>query len=258
MAKAESTTKTPRQQMADALRADIVGGRYAPGEQLPSQRKLAAEYGVAQNTAGEAVKILQLEGLLDNPVKARPKVRARRTLLRLGAERYSNHLRETTGLSPFRAEVAKQGKTAKVDCTSITKVDVPADVAERLGVEEDTKVVRRENWYFADDEPVQMGVTYIPWETVEGTPLADSVKLGKGSLYARLEERGHRMSSIREEVSSRMPSPEEVESLRIPIGTPVIEVVHTSFDQDTVPFEVTRFVMRADTNGLDYRITIED
>jgi len=258
MAKAESTTKTPRQQMADALRADIVGGRYSPGEQLPSQRQLAAEYGVAQNTAGEAVRLLQLEGLLDNPVKSRPRVRARRTLLRLGAERYSNHLRETTGLSPFRAEVAKQGKTARVDCTSITKVDIPADVAERLGASPETKVVRRENWYYSDDEPVQMGVTYIPWETVEGSPLADSAKLGQGSLYARLEERGHRITSIREEISSRMPSPEEVESLHIPIGTPVIEVIHTSLDQEREPFEVTRFVMRADITGLDYRITIED
>ena len=61
--------------MADALRADIRNGRYSPGEQLPSQRQLAAQYGVAQNTAGGAVKILQSEGLLDNPVKARPRVR---------------------------------------------------------------------------------------------------------------------------------------------------------------------------------------
>ncbi len=258
MSKAEPGKRAPRQLMADALRSDIRNGRYSPGEQLPSQRQLAAQYGVAQNTAGEAVKILQLEGLLDNPVKARPRVRAQRTLLRLGAERYSSHLRESTGLSPFRAEVAKQGKAARVDCTSITKISVPAEVAERLGVDGDVKVVRRENWYFADDEPVQMGVTYIPWGTVEGTPLADSAKMGKGSLYARLEERGHRITSIREEVSSRMPTPDEVESLRVPIGTPVIEVVHTSFDQNNVAFEVTRFVMRADTNGLDYRIKIED
>lgn len=253
-----SEATTPRQQMADALRAEIRGGRYAPGEQLPSQRQLAAQYGVAQNTAGEAVKVLQLEGLLDTPTKARPRVRAQRALLRLGAERYSNHLRERTGLSPFRAEVAKQGKTARVDCTSITKVSIPADIAERMDVDGDVKVVRRENWYFSDDEPVQMGVTYIPWETVKGTPLADSAKMGKGSLYARLEECGHRITSIREEVSSRMPTPDEVKSLEVPIGTPVLEVVHTSFDQDGVAFEVTRFVMRADTNGLDYRIHIED
>ena len=258
MSKADSGKKTPRQQMADALRSDIRSGRYAPGEQLPSQRQLAAQYGVAQNTAGEAVKILQLEGLLDNPVKARPRVRAQRTLLRLGAERYSHHLRESTGLSPFRAEVAKQGKTARVDCTSITKTDPPADVVDRLSISGDTKVVRRVNWYFADDEPVQMGVTYIPWDIADGTPLADSVKLGKGSLYARLDERGHRITGIREEVSSRMPTPDEVESLHIPVGTPVIEVVHTSFDQDDKPFEVTRFIMRADTNGLDYRINIKD
>ena len=258
MSKAESNKRTPRQQMADALRADIVGGRYAPGEQLPSQRQLAAFYGVAQNTAGEAVKILQLEGLLDTPVKARPKVRARRTLLRLGAERYSNRLRESTGLSPFRAEVAKQGKRARVDCTSIERVAPPTDVAERLDLEGEDTVVRRENWYYADNEPVQVGVTFIPWSIAEGTVLADSASMGKGSLYARFEDQGHRITWTREEVSARMPTPDETSGLQIPVGTPVIEVIHTGIDQDDAPFEVTVFTMRADLNGLDYRLRIED
>src|SRR5690606_3471380 len=112
-------------------------------------------------------------------------------------------LRNETGLSPFRAEVEKQGKTARVDCTSIERVSPPQEIAERLelSADEDT-VVRRENWYFADDEPVQVGVTYIPWEIAEGTVLATSANMGRGSLYARFEDRGHRITWIREEVAS--------------------------------------------------------
>lgn len=61
----------------------------------------------------------------------------------------------------------------------------------------------------------------------------------------------------REEFSSRMPTPAETEGLKVPAGVPVIEVVHTGIDQDERPFEVTCFTMRADLNGLDYRIRIE-
>ncbi|WP_460545722.1 GntR family transcriptional regulator [Glycomyces halotolerans] len=245
--------------MANEMRADILSGKMPAGSQLKSQRELAEIYGVARNTAAEAIKILEAEGLIESRNRARPKVREKRRLLRLGAERYSNRLRNETGLSPFRAEVEKQGKTARVDCTSIERVSPPQEIAERLDLstDEDT-VVRRENWYFADDEPVQVGITYIPWAIADGTVLATSANMGRGSLYGRFEDRGHRITWIREEIGSRMPTPEETKRLAIPAGVPVIEVIHTGIDQHEQPFEVTTFTMRADLNSLDYRIHIED
>jgi GntR family transcriptional regulator len=44
----------------------------------------------------------------------------------------------------------------------------------------------------------------------------------------------------------------------VPDGVPVIVVLHTGFDQNNDPFEVTEFVMRADSNALDYNLPIED
>lgn len=55
-----------------------------------------------------------------------------------------------------------------------------------------------------------------------------------------------------------MPRPDAVELLAVPAGVPVIELLHTGIDQDGQPFEVTRFVMRADRSGLDYSIPIEE
>ena len=74
----------------------------------------------------------------------------------------------------------------------------------------------------------------------------------------RFAERGHQITSVREEITARMPSRAEATVLAIPRGVPVIELLHTGLDQDGQPFEVTRFVMRADRNALDYQITIED
>ena len=51
---------------------------------------------------------------------------------------------------------------------------------------------------------------------------------------------------------------EEFKGLAMPPGVPVIEVLHTSVDDKGRPFEVTRFVMRADINGLDYEMAVED
>jgi len=136
------------------------------------------------------------------------------------AGRYSRTLREATGVSPFRAEVAKQGRTARTECRSITRVVPPADVVERLDVDPDTdSVVRRENWYFADDEPVQLGITYAPWTDVADSAVGTSADLGHGSLYARFADLGHEIARVREEVTARMPTPEEIHGLDIPTAS---------------------------------------
>lgn len=56
------------QQIARAISAAIVGGRYAPGERLPSERELADEFGVSRPTIRDAMIALEFQGL----VEARP------------------------------------------------------------------------------------------------------------------------------------------------------------------------------------------
>ncbi|MEH1012325.1 GntR family transcriptional regulator [Micromonospora sp. CPCC 206060] len=250
--------RPPSRRIADDLRAAIVRGDLVDGDQLPSERELASRYATARNTAREALSILQAEGLAVAQHGRGVFVRLRQPLMRLGRNRYSRRARNETGLSPFRIEVERQGRTPHTECRSVTTVHPPADVAERLGLGDGQEVVCRENWYFADDEPVQVGVTYIPVPVVEGSPLATEKKLGHGSIYQRFEELGYVITHIREEVSSRMPTPEEANGLAMPPGVPVIEVLHTSIDDQGRSFEVTRFVMRADLNGLDYEMPVED
>ena len=255
--------RLPSQRIAGYLRSVIRDGEFRPGDRLPSERELAQAHGAARNTAREAIRILAEEGLVDRRHGSGVFVRERRRAFRFGAERYSRRLREETGLSPYRAELAEQGLTPRVDCVSIERRAAPLEVAERLGLPPDEpNVVRRENRYYASDGtteyPVQVGVTFIPWTIAEDTPLATSAALGKGSLYARFEERGHRITRSREEVSARMPTPEEAQVLQLPSGVPILEVLHTGIDQDGRAFEVTRFVMRADLGALDYDLRVED
>lgn len=90
------------------------------------------------------------------------------------------------------------------------------------------------------------------------SPISCSADLGPGSLYARFADLGHEIMRVREEVTARMPTPEEVRGLAIPDGVPVLDVLHTGLDADGRSFEVTNFIMRADLNGLDYRMPVED
>ncbi|WP_202234927.1 GntR family transcriptional regulator [Actinacidiphila reveromycinica] len=241
--------------IAEVLRSAIQSGELRPGDRLPSERVLADQYGAARNTAREAVRLLAEEGLVVAQHGRGVFVREARRLFRFGSDRYARKNRET-GLTPFRLEARRQGKSARIDVVSIAREMPPRDIAERLDVApDDLSVVHRENHYFADDEPVQVVSTYLRWEEAEGTLLMEA-KSGPDGIYGRLEELGHAMTSIRDEIFARMPTPHETAVLGLPPGVPVLEVLHTSLDQDGRPFEVSRFVHRSDLTGLTYELPV--
>lgn len=183
-------------------------------------------------------------------------VRERPPLVRSAALRYSRRIRRESGLSPFRVEVSKQGRSPHAECRSVTRQPAPPEVAIRLMIEPDDLVVRRENRYYADGEPVQRGVTYIPVSVAGSDSRVTMRALGRGALYSRLEDLGYEVARISEQVSTRLPTAEESAILRIPPGVPVLEVMHTSYDIRRRPFEVTCFTIRADLTVLDNEMAV--
>ncbi len=247
----------PSRTIAETIRSQIESGELPPGAQLPSERELARTYGTARNTAREAVRILSDAGLVITDHGRGNFVRPHTTLIRLGNDRYSPRHRET-GLSPFLLECAKQGKTGRFEVLSIDRVQPPPEVAERLNVPAEAEsVLRRENVFYADDDPVNRVTTYIPWDIAEGTGLLEEEVPHQFGIHGVLEERHHVMTRIREEVSTRMPRPDETAALQLRPGVPVLDVWHTSIDQDSEPYELTRFVMRGDMTGLLYDVPVE-
>jgi GntR family transcriptional regulator len=243
--------------IADELRRSIETGELAPGAQLPSERQLATTYGTARNTAREAIRLLADSGLVIAEQGRGAFVRRSAPLIRLGNDRYSPKYRES-GMSPFLLECAKQGKTGRFEVLSTNRIEPGEDVAARLEVPADSEsVLRRENVFYADADPVHHVTTYIPWPIAEGTGLLEPEVGHPYGIHGILEERGHTMTRLREEVSARMPTADEVELLHLSPGVPVLDVLHTSIDQDGHPYELTRFVMRTDMTGLLYDAPVE-
>lgn len=52
------------EEIAEGLRAQILGGKYGPGERLPSERELSARLGVNRSSVREALKKLEQLGMI--------------------------------------------------------------------------------------------------------------------------------------------------------------------------------------------------
>jgi len=245
----------PSRRIAGELRRAILDGELVPGQRLPSERELASKHGTARNTARQAIAILQAEGLVDAQHGRGVFVRQPRMFLRVAHDRYARHHRDA-GRPPFRTEAEAQGLVPRVEVRAIQQVPAPDWVAGQLTLGAGELVLRRRNRYLADEEPVELADTYVPLMIADGTSLMHEVP-AVGGIYAALEQLGHRLARIDEQVTARMPLAEETEALALMAGVPVLELRHTSYDERGIAFEVTHSILPADRNALTFQLPVD-
>lgn len=239
-------------QIADVLRVAIESGELAPGARLPSEADLMQRFDVAQGTIRNALGVLGGEGLVLAEHGRGVFVRERPRLRRLAHDRFARRHREA-GRAAYLAEAETEDVKPRVDVYFVGPDTADGNVGERLQVRKGAKVLVRRRRYLSDDHPTELATSYIPWEIANGTPMVDE-NPGPGGVYARIEDAGHRLDHFDEEITARMPTPEEAKALRLATGTPVLHLVRTAYDTKEQPVEVCDTVMSADMYQLSYRL----
>jgi GntR family transcriptional regulator len=237
-------------QIADRLRERIASGELAPDDRLPSEAELMSSYSAARATVRQAVGVLRSEGLVVAEQGRGAFVRSRPPVRRLASDRFARRHR-SQGKAAFLAEM--EGRQPEVEVLAVEPSTASAEVAERLGLPEDAKVLRRFRRYLDGGQPLEVATSYIPWSLAEGTAMVEP-NPGPGGIYARIEEQGRRLARFSEDVTARMPTAEEVRALALPSGTPVLHLVRTAYDSDGQAVEVCDTVMAADRYVLSYEL----
>ncbi len=205
-------------QVADALRKAIHSGALRAGELLPSETQLTARYGVSRNSVRTAMGLLRVEGLVTTEHGRGSFVRQRRPLERLDCFANSKrlHTQEDPDEQLLRAEV----------------VCPPEEVADRLGLRPTERALLRRYLLLVGGEAVQLADRYFPLDITETWQPARQV----------------------DEVTLRMPSPEEAQRLGISEGVPVVRVLRTLYNLTERPQEVDDSLMAGDRHVLVYKI----
>ncbi len=218
---------------------------------------LSATHGVSEIVIRQAISVLRGEGLVETRRGGGTVVRVHPPVRRVAMERY----RLETGplVTPATSFTHDQGiawQEYRLD-KAYARVSADGELASLFGLSPGTSLLRRRFVFYARGDPQQLSINYLPWDVVAGTPVADPEREPwPGGTPAQLAFLGHPATRVEEAVRSRMPIPEETETLRLAAGVPVLSITRRMLSRDRV-LEVCRdIVIPADRVVLDYAIDL--
>jgi GntR family transcriptional regulator len=206
-------------------------GEAAP---VPSERELAARFGIARETVRQALRELLVEGRIRRrhgrvTVVAGPKI-----VQPLSIESYTEGVR-------------KQGRVPGRTLVTLDREPADAALATHLDVEPGVPVLHVERILLSDGEPMGLESTFLPEDRFPR--LRDEFDPGT-SLYAYIRSTGVTFHAAQEHIETVLASPREAGLLGTNPALPMLLLNRVSRDVGGRPIERVRSLFRGDRFSL--------
>ena len=203
-------------EIAAQFRQRIQDGTLQPGDEMPSYDEAATQFGVAHTTVNRAFRVLKMEGL----VLVRP---GRKTVV---ASPVSNNIGTRVALHAATGSALDGGESSRI--LEVGTVGADALVAPRLEVPPGTPVQVRRRVVSRGGVPVHLSSSFYPAYVIAVTPeLQQKVSTGASRELAA-ERLGVAQDQVLEEVTSRLATEAEKETLGLTASEVVVtQIVRT-------------------------------
>lgn len=212
-------------EVADQLRLAIMTGQYPVGTLLPSEADLCQEFGVSRHTVREAIRTLQLRGLVA-PEQGR------------GTRVESDHqISRVARLLGSIEEVERHGRDTHLVNLRSRLVQADADLAASLPCAIGETLLKIESYREPRSRQAQWprawNETYIRAAFVA---IQDEIESWPGAVYQLVERRfGERVTLIRQEVAAIDLPGDVAKRLSVKTGTAGLRVKRTYIGRDGEP-----------------------
>jgi GntR family transcriptional regulator len=227
-------------QIEQTLRERITG--LQPGDPLPSDAELVAEFGVSRMTARNAMQRLAEDGLV------------RREPGRGSFVSEASAHRRANRLMTFTREMLRAGRTPS--SRVLTRVVRPSSHAESeaLGLRPRQPIVHLRRLRLADDRPIALESAVL---VADSAPAVLAADLEGGSLHETLTRAGFGLRRGTGTIGAAKASAEDARLLGIRVGDPLLVERRTIVDDDGRRIETTESRYPADRYALDVQFEVE-
>jgi GntR family transcriptional regulator len=214
------------------LRNRIFGGEVQPGDLVPGEQELAAEFNVSRITAKRALNELAGAGLV-----VRERGRGTRVTHRPKAPAV------TSSIEGWLENISLMGIATEARVLDFGYLSASEDIAHALELPPGTDVQHAVRVRSLDGEPMSYLVTYVPADIGRQYDRED---LDTKPLLLLLELAGVKVASARQTISATLADSEVAGALSVHAGSPLIEVRRVVRDSSGRPVEYIRVLYRPD------------
>ncbi|KUF20090.1 GntR family transcriptional regulator [Streptomyces silvensis] len=219
-------------QIAQYIRDQILRGDLNPGDEVPSERQLAADWNVSRPTSARALEALRHQGLVEKRQGSGTYVRDQQ-VHRRARERYGRARRTGRIYGPNEYAVIASAGYA----------EAPDHVAEALELGGHRRAVQRHRVTISGDSPVEASTSWFPDELGRRAPrLLEPERIREGTVRYVEEVCGRRGSYGEDRFCSRLATEDEAAELVLRLPAAVLVVQHVVYDLQDRPLEFVEAV----------------
>jgi GntR family transcriptional regulator len=221
------------------LRDEIVTGRCAFGENMPTEAELSERHGVSRVTARRALDELSISGLVE---------RRRRTGTRVIYQAPTQPLE--ADIDQAVESLLAFGRKTAVRLIALTEGPATPDVARSLQLRDGAPVVHAQRLRSLDGQPLGQVSSWMPAAIAAHVPLAG---LATTPILALLRDSGLAIGSAWQTIGAEIADTALATLLDIPPRSAILWIERVVRGSDGAPILLTRAHYRADR----YRVTLD-
>jgi len=241
MFKIEKDSRVPLYyQLMDIIIDQINSGTYKENDKLPSERELCEIYDISRATVRQTIQELEREGYIY-------KVHGKGTFV--SQERFKQELLK---FYSFTEEMKKIGKTPSSRVIDFEIIHLEERIALKMNLKEGEKAYKFTRLRIADDQPMMLETSYIPYDRFDGIAKEE---LEKQPMYDIFTKKYNCLITKAEEGFQAVSTSErESVFLQNQVNSPSMMIERTTYEGHNI-IEYTVGIARGDR--FKYHVTLE-
>lgn len=218
-------------QIGERLREKIMH-ELSPGDRIPSENELIAEYGVSRNTVRQAIDALIKQNLVY-------RLKGKGTFILRERLQYG-----LLKLVSFTEETYQRGMRPSSRLLRLERMVPPAKIGEKLRLSKGEEVFLVERLRLANGKPMALNYSYHPCSLC---PTLDHEDISNDSIYRIIETQYHlNINCAKQVLKPTIASEYEANLLQIKTGSALLQVEGVAYLEDDTPIEYATLIYRGD------------